>query len=220
MKGREISTLTNTQQQLADQLYEIGAVKFGQFKLKLHDQFPEAPFSPIYIDLRLLRRFPEAKKSAVDAYEELIKPLEFDLLADIPTAATPLVSSLSDRFGVGMITPRADNKKHGTGAQVDGMIEDDRGKVAVLIDDLVTHADSKLEAAHKLESQGVKVHDIVVLIDRGQGGAEQLKKFGYRLHASLSLDGLLQHYQRTGKINSARVSEIKQRLQDISNFLG
>lgn len=215
-----MNTLTKTQRQLADQLYEIGAVKFGQFKLKLHDQFPEAPLSPIYIDLRLLRRFPEAKKSAVDAYEELIKPLKFDLLADIPTAATPLVSSLSDRFGVGMITPRADNKKHGTGAKVDGMLENDWGKVAVLIDDLVTHADSKLEAASKLESQGVKVHDIVVLIDRGQGGAEQLKTSGYQLHASLTLDGLLQHYQGTGKISSARTDEIKQGLQDISDFLG
>ena len=76
----------------------------------------------------------------VDVYEELIRPLQFDLLADVPTAATPLVSSLSDRLGVGMVTPRTDAKTHGSGASIDGLLNSDQGKRAVLIDDLVTMA--------------------------------------------------------------------------------
>jgi len=173
-RGQEVHPegLTEAQEALSTQLFEVGAMKFGNFKLKLHDKNPEAPLSPVYIDLRVLRRFPEAKAAAVRVYEELVQPLRFDLLADVPTAATPLVSSLSDRLGVGMVTPRTDAKVHGSGAKVDGLLESDNGKTAVVVDDLVTRADSKLEAVNVLKDNGVNVTDVVVLIDRKQGGEE------------------------------------------------
>ena len=115
--------LTEAQEELAQDLFEIGAIKFGEFTLKVHQSHPEAPLSPIYIDLRMLRRFPDAKSKAVDVYQELLKPLPFELIADIPTAATPIVSSLSDRLGVGMITPRMGSKGYGVDAKIDGFVD-------------------------------------------------------------------------------------------------
>ena len=212
--------LTEAQEALSSQLFEVGAMKFGNFKLKLHDKNPEAPLSPVYIDLRVLRRFPEAKAAAVRVYEELVQPLKFDLLADVPTAATPLVSSLSDRLGVGMVTPRTDAKVHGSGAKVDGLLEADKGKTAVVIDDLVTRADSKLEAVNVLKENGVVVKDVVVLVDRKQGGEEQLAAEGYCLHSALTMEQMLQFYARTGKINQNVYHDAVQRLQALNQFLG
>jgi len=212
--------LTDAQEKLSAQLFDIGAIKFGDFRLKLHDKNPEAPLSPVYIDLRVLRRFPEAKAAAVDVYQELVQPLRFDLLADIPTAATPLVSSLSDRLGIGMVTPRTDAKGHGTGAKIDGLLDSDKGKTAVLIDDLVTRADSKLEAAEILTSQGVTVKDIVVLIDRKQGGKEQLAAAGFDLHSALTMGQMLDLYSRTGKISQAVYQDTNGRLEELNKFLG
>lgn len=212
--------LTDTQERLSAQLFDIGAIKFGDFRLKLHDKNPEAPLSPVYIDLRVLRRFPEAKAAAVDVYQELVQPLQFDLLADIPTAATPLVSSLSDRLGVGMVTPRTDAKAHGTGAKIDGLLDSDKGKTAVLVDDLVTRADSKLEAAEILTSQGVVVKDIVVLIDRKQGGKEQLATAGFDLHSALTMGQMLDFYARVGKLSPERYQDTIDRLDALNKFLG
>lgn len=212
--------LTEAQERLSAQLFDIGAVKFGDFRLKFHDKNPEAPLSPVYIDLRVLRRFPEAKAAAVDVYQELVHPLEFDLLADIPTAATPLVSSLSDRLGVGMITPRTDDKSHGTGAKIDGLQDLDRGKVAVLIDDLVTRADSKLEAVSILTGQGVRVNDVVVLIDREQGGREQLAAEGFNLHSALTMNRMLDFYVRVERIGQDAHRDTMQRLEALNKFLG
>lgn len=212
--------LTEAQEQLSAQLFAIGAIKFGDFRLKLHDKNPEAPSSPVYIDLRILRRFPEAKSAAVNVYQELIAPLQFDLLADIPTAATPLVSSLSDRLRVGMVTPRTDAKAHGTGAKVDGLLDVDRGKTVVLIDDLVTRADSKLEAAGILIAQGLTVNDVVVLIDREQGGREQLASMGLNLHAALTMNAMLAFYTRAGTINNATYQDTMQRLEELNKFVG
>jgi orotate phosphoribosyltransferase len=69
------------------------------------------------------------------------------------------------------------------------------------VDDLVTGADSKLEAARRLETAGLVVRDIVVLVDREQGGADQLARAGYTLHAAVRLSDLLAVYRRTGAID-------------------
>lgn len=212
--------LTSTQEGLALQLFDLQAVRFGNFRLKLHDQHPDAPLFPIYMDLRMLRRDPSAKGSAVEAYVELVSPLEFDLLADVPTAATPIVSSLSGRLRVGMITPRTDSKGHGTGAKIDGLLDKDKGKKAVLIDDLVTRADSKIEAAEVLVAQGITVEDVVVLIDREQGGKGQLEQKGLKLHSAFTMQQLLNLYRRTGKINESQYQDTIQRIQALNNFLG
>ena len=148
-----------------------------------------------------------------------MRPLEFDLLADVPTAATPLVSSLSDRLGVGMITPRTDDKAHGTGAKVDGLQQSDKGETAVLIDDLVTRADSKLEAVNILRGNGVSVRDVVVLVDRKQGGGEQLAAAGYRLHSALTMGQMLEFYTRAGKITPDVYKDVTQRLEALNQFL-
>ena len=211
--------LTGVQETLSKELFDIGAIKFGAFKLKLHDLHPEAPLSPIYIDLRMLRRFPQAKLAAVNVYQELVSPLKFDLLADTPTAATPLVASLSDRLGIGMITPRTDAKAHGTGAKIDGFLNSDKGKVVLLVDDLVTRADSKLEAAKVLIQKGLVVNDVVVLVDREQGGREELAEKSLKLHSAMTVTKMLDFFIRVGQIGIKDRAGIDQGLQDLNNFL-
>ena len=58
----------------------------------------------------------------------------------------------------------------------------------------MTYAESKLEAIAILNSSGLIVRDVVVLIDRDQGGSEQLKKHGYSCHSALGLRDLIEFY--------------------------
>lgn len=197
--------LTAEQKKLANALLKIGAVKFGSFRLKIHDTQPDAPLSPFYLDLRLLRSFPDAKKSVVKAYVRILRSLQFDVLADVPTAATPLVSSIADILQVPQITPRMDKKTHGAGAKIDGAFR--KGQRAVLVDDLVTHARSKIEAIRVLEGAGLKVRDVVVLVDREQGGREGLEKAGYRLHTVLGIHELFSYYAEIGKISKTKYQQ-------------
>jgi orotate phosphoribosyltransferase len=53
-----------------------------------------------------------------------------------------------------------------------------------LIDDLITKGQSKLEAITLLEAVGLKVKDILVLVDREQSGAEGLDAHGYTVHSA------------------------------------
>ncbi len=190
--------LTEAKKALALGLFDIGAIRFGQFRLKLHEKNPNAPLSPIYIDLRILRSFPDVMDSAIKVYTELTSGLKFDCYADVPTAATPIVAILSHNTRIPMISPRKDEKKHGIKRPINGTFRE--GQVALLVDDLITLADSKLEAISALEENGIKVHDIVVLVDREQGGVRELKKRGYSCHVAFKLKELLKFYLEMAKI--------------------
>lgn len=202
-----MSELTETQREFADALLATGAVKFGAFRLKLHEKQPDAPLSPIYVDLRTLRTFPDALDAAVITLVEMITAhaLSFDLYADVPQAATPLVAVLSHITRIGMITPR-EAKTHGAGDAINGAYAP--GQTALVIDDLVTRAESKLEAIRVLEANGLLVHDVAVLVDREQGGAAQLAAAGYQLHAAVTLSQLLDHWRATGGIDAATYERV------------
>lgn len=191
--------VTSTKRVLALGLFDIGAVRFGQFRLKLHEKHPDAPLSPIYIDLRLLRSFPRVMEAAVDAYLELTGGLKFQCYADVPTAATPIVAVLSHKTSVPMISPRADKKEHGMRRQIDGVFKP--GDVALVVDDLITLAHSKLEAISILEENSLIVHDVAVMVDREQGGVQELRKRGYTCHVVYEVTELLKRFLEEGKIS-------------------
>ena len=191
--------LSETRGKLAKQLFDVDAIKFGAFRLKLHEKKPDAPLSPIYVDLRILRSFPEVMDSTIEVYEELTHALKFDVLADVPTAATPIVALLSHSMRIPMISPRLEEKAHGLSGKIDGVFHE--GQVALLVDDLVTRAESKLEAISILQTSGLVVRDIAVLVDREQGGIEKLRKAGYTCWSVFKLSGLLSFYLDNGKID-------------------
>ena len=95
-----------------------------------------------------------------------------------------------------MIYPRKEAKSYGTGAEIEGGFA--AGERAVVIDDLATTGGSKFEAIGKLSAAGLKIEDVVVLIDRGSGAAEALAAAGYKLHAVMTLAQMLDHWAQSG----------------------
>ncbi len=197
--------MTEARRILARELFDIGAIKFGAFRLKLHEKKPDAPLSPIYIDLRILRSFPMVMGSAVQVYKELMEGLKYDVLCDVPTAATPLVALLSYELQIPMISPRKDQKAYGTQRIIDGVFKEDQ--IVLLIDDLITKAESKREAIAVLKENSLEVRDIVVLVGREQGGVQELEKLGYACHIGFELKGLLKSYLESGIISEQQYKE-------------
>src|SRR5262249_21606568 len=75
------------------------------------------------------------------------------------------------------------------------------GRAGVLIDDVITDGGAKLEAAQPFREAGLLAEDVLVLVDREQGGAEQLAHAGLRLHACYTLRRLLGHLEQGGQIS-------------------
>lgn len=178
---------------VANALHDSGCIKFGEFTLK------NGTTSPYYIDLGRLPSFPSNHKPVIiNAFAELVKKLQLTptLLADVPTRVTGLVSSLSDRLSIPQITPRLDQKRHGSGAKIQGVYS--HGERVALIDDVITDGGSKLEAVEILRANGLVVEDVLVLVDREQGGKEELAKHGCTLHAFTDITSLARFYFSIG----------------------
>lgn len=178
------------------------------FKLKKHQRDPSAPLSPFYFNYRLVQSNYAVKQMAVSIFDQMLQALDPqpDLLAAIPEAIVPIVSSLSDRTRIPMVTPRA-AKSHGSGSKVDGIWKP--GMKAVLFDDVVTGADSKLEAQVALEVAEIYTDHVFVLTDRQQGGKEQLRVAALELHAAFTLDEMLRLFIEEGLLDEDMFTAIQ-----------
>jgi uridine monophosphate synthetase len=177
---------------LADGLLAAGCIKFGEYTLK------SGLKSPIYINLRQVISHPQLLEQVGAAYLPILKKLNFQRISGLPYAAIPIATVISLQGGYPMIYPRKEVKDYGTKAEIEG--EFNAGETAVVIDDLATTGGSKFEAIQKLTAAGLKVKDVVVLIDRQSGAREALEQAGFRLHAVMTITDLLDHWEKTGKV--------------------
>jgi uridine monophosphate synthetase len=181
-------------------ILESESFKLGEFTLKSGKK------SPFYIDLRRIPSFPELFGRALDRYEAIARKLSFGAIAAIPTAGLPIGAALAARMGVPLIYPRIPPKPHGTGNQVEGAFAP--GMRVLLLDDLVTRATSKVEAAGILREAGLEVEDLVVLVERGNARKE-LAEAGLTLHAAYHGVALIDAARVRGVIDEARATELK-----------
>ena len=190
---------------LADGLLDSGCIKFGEFTLK------SGLKSPIYIDLRWIISRPHLLAQVASAYVPLLASLKFDRVAGLPYAAIPIATAISLAGNYPMIYPRKEAKAYGTKAEIEG--EFHAGETALVIDDLATTGGSKFEAIEKLTSAGLKVKDVVVLIDRQSGAKESLAEAGYNLHAVLTISELLDYWEATARVDVNKIKATREFLQ-------
>lgn len=171
-------------------LYEIGAIKFGEFTLKSGIK------SPFYIDLRETISYPELLQAIADLMWEQVKDGNFERVCGVPYTAIPIASYLSIKHHLPMLMRRKEIKEYGTKKIIEGAYES--GDRCLVIEDLVTSGASVLETIAPLEALGVNVSEVVVFLDREQGGREALKNKGYTLHAVITISSLFKMLDQEG----------------------
>jgi uridine monophosphate synthetase len=192
--------------QIALGLHSLGAVRFGDFTLKSGKK------SPIYIDLRLLVSDPGLMAAAARALAGIMSGLTYDRIAAIPYGGLPIGQAVALCNGKPLLYPRREVKEHGTKKLIEGAFAP--GETVVVLDDLITTGGSKIEALTPLQDAGLKVDDVVVLVDREQGGASELAWKGIALHAVLTLSQILDCLVRHGRIDDAVRANVHAALQE------
>ena len=189
-----------TNEQFIVALQKIGAVKFGSFTLK------SGLVSPFYFDLRDMISFPEILGGVADLLVEKIKNMDFDVITGIPYTALPIASLVADKLKKPLVYMRKEEKAYGTGGNVIGKFE--KGAKCLVIDDLITTGESKIETAQAYEKEGVVVKDFVVVIDRSADGTEYLKERGYELHSLMTLNDIVETLFNKNLLSAEKREEV------------
>ena len=100
--------------------------------------------------------------------------------------ADPIATAVSiASFEAGKPIPafiiRKEPKGHGTEQWLEGTKNLKPGAKVVIVEDVVTTGGSSLKAVERAEASGLVVAGILALVDRCEGGRENIEKAGYRL---------------------------------------
>lgn len=186
-------------EKIAKALVDANVVKFGEFTLA------SGIVSPIYVDLRVLPSYPDSMAVVTEELVKVVKKLKPDVVAGAETAGIPLAMAISLKTKIPMIYVRKRPKSYGRKEQIEGVLEKD-AKV-VLIDDMATNAYSKLKFIEGIKYSGGIVKDVLIVLDREQGGVEALAKEDVKLHSLITLKEMLSHMKENNLLDENQYNE-------------
>jgi len=213
---------------LALRLFDIGAIKFGSFDLKN----PALSPSPVYLNLRDEHHPEEESRGPLAQLDfemiagELFRVIkasgvEYDLISGIPYAGEPISKEFA-RF-----LPNGDSKnlklvKSGKGKsrKISRVINPEKysegkaGNRVLLLDDVVSGADSKFEAINALEAVGYEIAALAVLVDREQGGSKKLTDAGYKFICWKTLTDLMDFYLCRVRVSWEEFKAVKKYIKE------
>ncbi len=108
-----------------------------------------------------------------------------------PIATAVSIASFEAGDPVPAFIIRKEPKGHGTGRWIEGMKNLGRGASVVIVEDVVTTGGSSLKAVKRAEEEGLKVLGVLALVDRCEGGRENIEKEGYRLDSLFERDEIV-----------------------------
>jgi orotate phosphoribosyltransferase len=103
-------------------------------------------------------------------------PAETQRLAAPELGAVLLGGAVSMESGLPLVLVRKEPKGYGTSKQIEGRFEP--GDRVTVIEDVVTTGGDSLRSAQVLRDAGVEVIHLVVVLDRGEGGEDNIKAAG------------------------------------------
>jgi len=154
--------MSNSAERIARNLLQINAIKLN----------PQKPFtwasgikSPIYCDNRLTLSYPKVRTEIVEAFAEVIKGMEFDIIGGIATAGIPHGALLADRLEKPYLYVRSKAKAHGRQNKIEGNLP--AGAKVLLVEDLISTGMSSLSAVEAVRDAGGQVDTVLSIFNYG-----------------------------------------------------
>jgi orotate phosphoribosyltransferase len=155
---------------------ERGALKYGEFTLSSGKK------GSYYFDGRVLSLDPEGAYLIGKALLPLLREASVQAVGGPTVGADPIVTAVAltshmESTPIPAFIVRKEAKGYGTMQLIEGPLE--LGSRVAIVDDVCTTGTSLLQAIHAAEAVGCAVVKVLALLDRREGGAEELQKRGY-----------------------------------------
>jgi len=196
-------------------LIKNSAIKFGDYILASGKK------SPYYIDLRQTISSPITMDWIGNALTRIvineIGKDKIDKILGVPTAGVPFATVVSQKLAIPLIYYRQARKEHGVRKKIEGIL--DRNDRVLIIDDLITTGESVIESAEVVRDQGGVVNELVVLLDREQGGKERLRSSRIEPHVLFKISDAMEWLHTVGLIEDKIFDTVKRYIKEESQLI-
>lgn len=187
MRGEQVS--------IAEQLLQLaldgGALQYGDFTLS------SGLKSRYYFDGRLLSLHPEGAHLISQALIPIIREAGASAIGGPTMSAVPIVAAVAmashlEGAPIPAFIVRMTVKPYGTERGVEGPLTP--GSKVAIVDDVCTSGSALFHAITAAEREGCTVTKVISVVDRRQGGSDEIKRRGYDFKALMeaTADGDIQ----------------------------
>lgn len=178
---------TDTARQLREIAFSEGA--FLQSDSPIY-RLASGKLSKHYFDGRKITLSSKGARHVARMVLEELSGIKIDAIGGPAIGAAlmvPAVAAIADTEGKDLPTfvVREQPKEHGTQRKIEGHLKE--GWKVAIVDDVITTGGSVLKAIEAAEEAGCKVVKVIVLVDRHEGGSDELRSRGYNFQAFLGL---------------------------------
>jgi len=155
--------------------------------------------SNYYINCKTTTLDPEAMLLIGHIFYNRVKPLRINAIggltlgADPIAFATAMVSGMQDD-AINAFVVRKKAKEHGMMKWIEGNVRE--GDKVVVVDDVVTTGQSTIEAVDRARESNLNVIKAIALVDRQEGGRENIEKRGVLFESIFTKDDLMNLYKK------------------------
>jgi orotate phosphoribosyltransferase len=132
----------------------------------------------------LLAPLGEAIAAAVREHEP-----DADRLAGPELGAVALAASASLAGGLPFLIVRKEAKEYGTSNRLEGVFAE--GECVCLVEDVVTSGGAAIAAVEALRASGLRISTAICVVDREEGGVDELARHAVRLRPLFTASELL-----------------------------
>lgn len=205
--------------EIADLYYRSNSVQFGAFRLSVHVDNPDLPLSPYYL------HYPKPAEPGSELLPELYeligreffticesKGIRPKRIAGVPKGALPLADAHArhyEDYPHNVVTFTKAEEPGGT-TFIGPNGEFGEGEELIIDEDHTSGGRNKKLIRAAAVSGGLVVPNMLTVVDRQQGGVENMAREGVRLLAIFTIDELLQFGADSGHTTQLRADEAKE----------
>jgi orotate phosphoribosyltransferase len=154
--------------------------------------------SNYYFNCKAVTLHPEGMHLIGNLIYDMIKGSGAKGIGGLTLGADPIAGAVAytsylkgDPFEAFVVRKSA--KSHGTMQWIEGNIQ--KGDRVVIVDDVITTGKSTIEAIGKAKEAGLDIVKVIALIDRQEGGRENIEAVGFRVESVVTREEVMKVYR-------------------------
>ncbi|SLM32318.1 Orotate phosphoribosyltransferase [Desulfamplus magnetovallimortis] len=180
-------------------LIDLLCSKSFQYSEKETFKLASGAMSKFYVNCKPVTLSPEGMYLVGNLVFESIKGFNVSGVGGLTFGADPIAVATSfvsylQKSPVKAFSIRKEQKDHGMIKWVEGDMA--VGDKVVIIEDVVTTGGSTIKAVERARVQGLDVVHVITLVDRQEGGIENIKKYIESVSAIITRDELMDCWQK------------------------